>query len=89
MKTTTISSTLFIVSGVTIRQAYEQVPTWNEWGIEMIYENALDRTWAKRYAWAIYRKECFLKPEDEISRRLLALQLQWMYDHAKELQVEE
>ena len=89
MKETTVSSTLFIVSGVTRQQAYKQVPTGNEWGIEMIYENALDYDRTKRYAWAIYKKAFFPKPEDKMSHHFLALQLQWMYDHAKELQVEE
>ena len=89
MTLTTISSALFVVLGVTRRQAYRQIPTGNEWGLEMIYENALDYDRTKRYAWAIYRKECFLKPEDEMSHLFLALQLQWMYDHAQELQVEE
>ena len=89
MTLTTISPALFVVSDATRQQAYKQIPWGNEWGIEMIYENALDYDRTKRYAWAIYKKAFFPKPEDEMSRLFLALQLQWMYDHAKELQVEE
>ena len=89
MELTTIGPTLFVVSGVTRQQAYGQIPRGNEWGIEMIYENALNYDRTKRYAWAIYKKAFFPKLEDELSHVSLALQLQWMYDNAKELQVEE
>ena len=92
MKLTTINAALVFVSGATRTQAYKQVPATKdgqEWGIEMIYENALDYDRTKRYAWAIYKKAFFVKTEDEMGHLFLALQLQWMYDHAQELQVEE
>lgn len=92
MKLTTIEHSLFVVSGVTRQKAYRQIPSkkdgW-EWGIEMIYENPLNYDRTKRYAWAIYKKAFFPEPEDEIDHVLFALRLQWIYDHAKELQVEE
>lgn len=89
MKLTTVSSTLFVVSGVSREQAERQMPNGNAWGIETIYENAESSEPAEKYAWAIYKKAFFPKPENEWAHVALALQLQWMYDHAKELQVEE
>ena len=76
MKIITVNSTVIFVSGVTRQQAYRQIPHGNEWGIEMIYENAFDYDRVKRYAWAIYKKAFFPKLEDEMSHVILALQLQ-------------
>ena len=89
MKETTVSSTLFVLSGISRSQAECQIPKGNEWGIEQIYANAESYEPADRYAWAIYKKAFFPKPVNEWAHVALALQLQWMYDHAKELQVEE
>lgn len=89
MKIIAVSSTVIFVSGVSRSQAERQMPKGNNWGIEPIYENAYACEVFERYAWAIYKKAFFPKPVNEYAHVALALQLQWMYDHTKELQVEE
>ena len=88
MKITTIDSTLFVVSEASRSQADDQIPN-QEWDIQGVYDNAYSPDITKRIAWAIYKKSAYPKPANEFDHVRLALQLQWKYDHAEELQVIE
>lgn len=88
MKITTISSTLFVVSEASFPQANGQIPNRN-WDIHEVYNNGYADDITKRIAWAIYKKSAYPIPNNEFDHVKLALMLQWMYDHAEELQVIE
>lgn len=88
MKITTIDSTLFVVSEASRSRAERLIPN-QKWDIQGVYDNAYSPGITERIAWAIYKKSAYPKPNNEFGRVKLALQLQWMYDHAEELQVIE
>lgn len=88
MKKTTINSSVFFVSEADLAQAERLIPNRN-WGIHEVYNNGYADDIRKRMAWAIYKKSAYPKPNNEFDHVKLALQLQWIYDHAEELQVIE
>lgn len=88
MKKTTINSSVFFVSEVDLAQAERLIPS-RDYGILTICGNLFSTNKRERIAYAIYLKAAFPKPDNAFDQMHLALQLQWMYDHAEELQVIE
>lgn len=88
MKKTTIDSSVFFISEADLAQAERLIPS-KDYGILTICGNLFSTNKKERIAYAIYKKSAYPRPNNEFGRVKLALQLQWMYDHAEDLQVIE